>query len=347
MLNLTDINVNDYERVVRIEDDTTGLDGIIALHNTNLGPGLGGTRYWNYGSEADMLTDVLRLSRGMTYKNAICGNDFGGGKGVLNATNVTDKNEMLKSYAEAINQLNGTYISAGDVGISTEDLVLISQHTDHVGGYTIDSSAPTAEGVYHSIRAALSVMHDGADQATLRGVSIGIVGLGKVGSKLLMLALADRAIVTATDASRDTVRGMHVELRKHPGCRFNSARDDNLIKQRQLVYSPCALGNMINDDTKEHFRTAVICGAANNQLQDDDTSQWLVDNKILYVPDYLANSGGVIGIADEIANDISNTPARIGEIYQKAYDIVAESWESKVGAQLVANSVAEARFTSN
>jgi glutamate dehydrogenase/leucine dehydrogenase len=333
-MNIKDYNCSGYERVVRCTDEASGLDAIIAVHNTKLGPAMGGTRFAGYDSEESQLEDVLRLSKGMTYKNSLCGNDLGGGKAVINKNLIKDKKAAFKVYADFVNSLNGLYITAGDVGTTQEDLVYISQFTPYIGGFDLDSSLPTAKTVFHGVRAALDFKN------FEKRFTITVSGLGKVGSKLIDLAMLDPRFngVVVSEISNDAYNAW-----KAKGIRHTRLDVNNVHTTGANVFSPCALGKVINSTTVDSIRSNIVCGAANNQLETDD----IINNrKFVYLPDYLVNGGGVIAVAGKYAGmSDSEIDARLDLVYDKSFEILTEARATGKTTVEIANTLAEERFT--
>ncbi|BCJ43764.1 valine dehydrogenase [Actinoplanes ianthinogenes] len=289
-----------HEQVVFCQDRVSGLKAIIGIYSTALGPALGGTRFYPYASEADALADVLKLSRGMAYKNALAGLDLGGGKAVIWGDPATVKSEaLLRAYGRFVESLKGRYYTACDVGTYVPDMDVIARETRYVTGRSVehggagDSSVLTAWGVFQGMRAAAE--HTWGSP-TLAGRTVGVSGLGKVGKYLVGHLIKDGATVVATDvnpAALEWARTTHPEIEL-------AADNQALITADLDVYAPCALGGALNDDTVPVLRAKVVTGAANNQLAHPGIGKLLDDRKILYTPDYVVNAGGVIQVADEI-----------------------------------------------
>lgn len=289
-----------HEQVVFCHDQASGLRAVIGLHSTALGPGLGGTRFHPYASEADALADVLALSQGMAYKNALAGLDLGGGKAVIIGDPRTDKTEaLLRAYGRMVESLNGRYFTACDVGTFSPDMDVIARETSYVTGRTVehggagDSSVLTAFGVYQGMRA--SAQHVWGD-ASLGGRTVGVAGVGKVGRHLVQHLLDEGADVVVTDVDADATARL---VAQHPQVRV-AASTDALVREQLDVYAPCALGRALTDEVVEVLSAQVVCGGANNQLAHDGTAKLLVEKGITYAPDYCVNAGGVIQVADEL-----------------------------------------------
>ncbi|WP_229054575.1 Glu/Leu/Phe/Val dehydrogenase dimerization domain-containing protein [Aeromicrobium sp. Leaf350] len=289
-----------HEQVVFCHDPASGLRAIIGLHSTALGPGLGGTRFHPYASEADALADVLALSQGMAYKNALAGLDLGGGKAVIIGDPATDKTEaLLRAYGRFVETLGGRYFTACDVGTFSPDMDVIARETSYVTGRTVehggagDSSVLTAFGVYQGMRA--SAQHVWGD-TSLAGRTVGISGVGKVGRHLVQHLVDEDAHVVVTDVSRAALDAITAA---HPGVKVVGSTEE-LVAEPLDVYAPCALGRALTDDVVRTLSARVVCGGANNQLAHEGTAKLLTEKGITYAPDYCVNSGGVIQVADEL-----------------------------------------------
>jgi valine dehydrogenase (NAD+) len=305
-----------HEQVAFRADDATGLLSIIALYSTALGPGLGGTRFYPYASEQEALDDVLRLSSAMAYKNALAGLPHGGGKAVIIGDPARDKSEdLLRAYGRFVDSLGGRYVTACDVGTYVADMDVVSQETrwatgrSEANGGAGDSSVLTAFGVFQGMRASAEHLWG---TASLAGRRVGIAGVGKVGVHLVDHLLEDGASVVITDVSEAAVarvRAAHPEVDVLPDA-------DALVRADLEVYSPCAMGGALTDEVVEVLRAQVICGAANNQLAHPGIEKLLADRGVLYAPDYVVNSGGVIQVADELHGfDFARAKAKTAEIF--------------------------------
>jgi leucine dehydrogenase len=336
----------DHEQVVFCQDKATGLKSIIAIHDTTLGPAVGGTRMWAYASEADALTDVLRLSRGMTYKSALAGLNIGGGKAVIIGDARTQKNEaLLRRFGKFVDTLGGQYITAEDVGMSTRDMEYIKMSTDHVVGLPDymdgggDPSPVTAYGVYMAMKAA--VKHQTGSES-LAGKKVVVQGIGHVGEYLVQHLIKENALVTVADIYEDRVR----EVVNKYGVKACDTND--VYTQDMDIYSPCALGATINDDTLKLLKCSIICGAANNQLADETIHGIEVMKKgILYAPDYLVNAGGIINCYWEIIGYSQEAALSQSElIYNTMEKCLIKSDAEKIPTYLAANKMAEERIAA-
>lgn len=280
-----------HEQVVFSQNSQDGLRSIIAIHDTRLGPALGGCRVWNYPSEADALTDVLRLSRGMSYKAALAGLPLGGGKSVIMADPFSEKSpEMMRAMGRAVDRLGGRYIIAEDVGVEVRDMDEVARETRYVSGISGgvgDPSPWTAEGVFLALRAA--VRHRLGRE--LAGVRVAVSGLGHVGANLCRLLAEAGARLTVADIRAEAVEAI---VAAHGAER---APPESIHAVEAEVFAPCALGAVLNERSIPEIRASVVCGAANNQLATPADDARLAGRGILYAPDYLVNAGGLISVA--------------------------------------------------
>ncbi|GAA0426859.1 valine dehydrogenase [Actinoplanes capillaceus] len=334
-----------HEQVVFCQDRETGLKAIIGIYSTALGPALGGTRFYPYESESDALADVLNLSRGMAYKNALAGLDLGGGKAVIWGDPARLKSEaLLRAYGRFVESLNGRYYTACDVGTYVQDMDVVARETRYATGRSVehggagDSSVLTAWGVFQGMRAAAE--HTWGTPS-LRGRTVGVAGLGKVGRYLCGHLLDDGATVVATDVSetaRTWARTTHPQITLVPDTTA-------LITSDIDVYAPCALGGALNDDTVPVLRARVVTGAANNQLAHPGVSKLLEDRGILYTPDYLVNAGGVIQVADEIQGfNFERAKLRATGIFETTGRILQLAGDEGVPPAIAADRLAERRM---
>lgn len=313
------INEQGHERVVYLSDKDTGLKAIVAIHDTTLGPALGGTRILNYESENDALVDVLRLSRGMTYKAAISGLNLGGGKAVIIGDPTKIKTpELLRKYGEFINDLNGKYITSADVNSSPDDLEFVSQTTKYVVGLndkTGDPSPFTAFGVLQGIKASANFLWG---SPSLAGKKVVVQGLGHVGTALVEYLLKEKAEIIVSDINEERV---HAILALDAS--IKSIHPNYVVTYDADIYAPTALGGTVNEVTIPQFKYSIIAGGANNQLEDEDRdSQLLLDHGILFAPDFLINSGGLINVYQELTEiDKAFTWNKIEKIYDKTLDV--------------------------
>src|SRR3954467_8155749 len=333
-----------HEQVVFCQDRPTGLKAIIAIYSTALGPALGGTRFYPYASEDAALADVLNLSKAMAYKAACAGIDLGGGKAVIIGDPTTDKTEaLLRAYGRFVQSLSGRYYTACDVGTYVEDMDVIARESSYVTGRSPahggagDSSILTAYGVFQGMRAAAQVAWG---SPSLQGRRVGAAGVGKVGHHLVEHLLEDGASVVMADVSRsavDRVRVLHPEV--------DVVDPDALVDQPMDVYAPCALGGALSDEVVGILQAQVVCGAANNQLGHPGIEKQLEERGILYAPDYVVNSGGLIQVADEIEGySEPRARAKAAGIFDTTVRIFRLAAEEGVPPAVAADRLAERRM---
>lgn len=338
------MSLQGHEQVVFCYDENTGLKAIIAIHNTVLGPSLGGTRMWNYKSEADALNDVLRLSKGMTYKAAISGLNLGGGKAVIIGNSKKDKSEALfRKFGRFVNNLNGKYITAEDVGTSTKDMQYVKMETNYVSGLPEsmggggDPSPVTAFGTYMGMKASAKELW-GKD--SLEGKRVSVQGVGHVGQHLVRLLSEEKAKVFISDIHEEPLKRMVSEY----GAEVVSAE---MIYDIDVdIYAPCALGATINDETLERLKCSIIAGAANNQLEDEKIhGEMLMKRGILYAPDFLINAGGLINVSSELNGYNRDRAMRATEkIYDVTLEIFKTAKQQDITTQKAAMRIAEKRI---
>lgn len=335
-----------HEQVVHCYDGATGLRAIIALYSTALGPALGGTRFYPYASDDAALDDVLHLSKAMAYKAAVAGLDLGGGKAVIIGDPKRDKTEaLLLAYGRFVQSLGGRYITACDVGTYVEDMDVVARVCAFATGRSPahggagNSGVLTAYGVFQAMRAA--AQHRWGE-ATLRGRRVGVSGVGKVGALLVGHLLADGADVVVADVDEHAVRRT---VAAHPG--VTAVPVGALAAEALDVYAPCALGGALDPTTVAVLRAAIVCGAANNQLADDSIAARLHDRGVLYVPDFVGNSGGLIQVADEINGyDAERASARATGIFDTTLHLLDQAARGGVLPVVAADRIAEARMAS-
>ena len=314
-------------------DPASGLKAIIAIHSTRRGAALGGTRCLHYSSERDALEDAMRLAKGMSYKSAFAGLPYGGGKGVLiRPKKILDPDAYFESYGEFIDSFNGRFITAVDVGTKVSDMDIIVRKTKYVLSTSADSGDPslhTAKGVLNGIKAAIKVKLNRDDP---EGILVAIQGIGKVGLHLARLLHACGAKLAVSDINQLSVQRCVDEL--------NATAIDpgRIIDYPCDVLSPCALGSIINDETVQWVKAKIICGAANNQLADDEHGDLLYSKNIFYVPDYVVNVGGLIHV---IYGSNTETDDRIATIYSSVRCIYERSLSTGEPCHRVANTIAE------
>jgi leucine dehydrogenase len=329
-----------HEQVAFWYEPAAGYRGIIAIHNTTLGPSLGGTRFWNYNSEEEALVDVLRLARGMTYKAAVAGLNLGGGKAVIMGDPKTSRREMIfRAHGRFVESLGGRYYTAEDVGTTVEDMDYVKMETDYVTGVAGKSGDPspvTAYGTYRGIKACANEKY-GSD--SLNGMTIAVQGAGHVGYHLCRLLAGEGAQVFVTDIDEERVR------KAVKDCSARAVAPDDIYGVDAQVFAPCALGAIINDDTIAEFQFEIIAGAANNQLAQERHGDILHKRGILYAPDYVINAGGLINVYGEL-NDWTPEQAKrkAGEIYDTLMQIFELAKEHEIPTYQAADRVAERRI---
>lgn len=332
-----------HEMVSFINDERTGLRGFIAIHNTRLGPATGGTRYWTYNSEKDALRDVLKLSRAMTYKCALAGVAYGGGKGVIMRNSRRPKNDaLLQAYARAVNLFNGSFYTGEDVGMTEHDVEFLAGHCKFINGLPGRAGDPApwaALGVFHSIEASLEAVFG---TAAMEGRIFAIKGLGKLGSELARLIFEQGGEVYGADISADAVKKA---AKRFPKLKIIKAAEIHKIKAD--VFSPCALGGDFNGKTILQLNSDIVCGGANNQLVSVRDGARLQEQDVLYIPDYVANAGGLISVAEEwnpTGYHAENVRRKVAAIKKTAAHIIEKSRRDHMPTSIVADRMAEDIF---
>lgn len=333
----------DYEELHFVQDKNSGLKAIIAIHDTTLGPALGGLRMWNYESEEEAIIDALRLARGMTYKNAAAGLNLGGGKTVLIGDPRKDKNEeMFRAFGRFVQGLNGRYITAEDVSTTEKDMDIIYEETDFVTGISPEfgssgnPSPVTAYGLYKGMKAAVEEYFG---DASLEGKTVAVQGVGSVAYNLCKYLHDEGANLIVSDINEDAVKRA-VEA-------FGAkAVDPNDIYSVECdVFSPCALGGIINDDTIPQLKAKVIAGSANNQLKEDRHGDILNELGIVYAPDYVVNAGGVINVADELYGyNRERAMRKVEQIYTNTKRVFEIAKRDNIPTYVAADRMAEERI---
>jgi leucine dehydrogenase len=332
-----------HEEVVFCHNKDAGLKAIIAIHNSVLGPALGGLRMWPYATEQEALHDVLRLSRGMTYKAAVSGLNLGGGKGVIIGDPGKDKSEALfRSFGRFVNSLNGRYITAEDVGIDVNDMEYVFRETEFVTGVhqvhggSGDPSPFTAYGTLQGLMAALSVKFGDEDVGKY---SYAVQGIGHVGMEFVKLLRERGAKVFVTDINKELVQRA---VDEHGA---EAVTSDQIYDVDADVYSPCALGGTVNGDTLPRLKCKVICGAANNQLATNEIGDEIERRGILYAPDYAVNAGGLMNVSLEIDGYNRERAMRmLRTIYFNLQRIFEISKRDRIPTYLAADRMAEERI---
>jgi leucine dehydrogenase len=329
-----------HEQLVICNDSAAGYRGIIAIHSTTLGPALGGTRFWQYGTDEEAIIDALRLARGMTYKNAVAGLNLGGGKSVIIGNNKTLDREMtFRAHGRFVESLGGRYITAEDVGTSTADMDYVHMETDYVSGLAGRSGDPspvTAHGVFRAIQASAK-QRWGSDDLSTKTVSL--QGCGHVGYYLSKELHEAGAKLIVTDIDADRVKQVVSDF----GAR--AVAPDEIYAAQADIFAPCALGGIINDKTMPQLKVEIVCGAANNVLLEERHGVELEKRGILYAPDYVANAGGVINVYSELAGwDSARAFRKADEIYDTILKVFLIAKTDKIPTYVAADRLAEQRI---
>lgn len=330
-----------YEQVVFNYDTVSGLRSIIAIHDTTLGPALGGVRMWPYQSEQEALIDALRLARGMTYKSAAMGLNLGGGKAVIIGDPRKDKTEeMFRAFGKFVETLGGRYITAEDVGTTTHDMDVIKSYTDHVVGLAGTSGNPspiTAFGTFRAMQACVKYVFGDED---LAGRKVAVQGVGNVGYYLTERLINAGVEVYVADLFPEKIESA-VELGA------NVVSPEDIFDLECDIFAPCALGGVINEETVERFKARIICGSANNQLLEDQHAKVLANRNILYAPDFVVNGGGLLNVAGELTPGGYNREwalSRVSKIYDILLRVFKIAEERGIGTGEAADSLAEDRI---
>lgn len=333
----------DHEQVVYCHNKDVGLKAIIAIHNTALGPALGGTRMWNYKNEEEALIDVLRLSKGMSYKASCAGLNLGGGKAVIIGDPKTQKTEgLFRSFGRFVNSLNGRYITAEDVGTTVREMEYVFMETAWVTGIpkayggSGDPSPYTAHGVLMAIKASAKEKL-GAD--SLKGVRVAIQGLGNVGSHLVDYLVKEQAILTLTDIDAERLKKIAA---KTGGV---AVAPDAIVGVETDVFAPCALGAVINDQSIQKLKAKIVCGGANNQLAEPRHGNMLREMGVLYAPDYVANAGGLMNVFVELEGySPERALDKTIQVYDNLMQVFAIAKRDGIGTHTAADRLAEERI---
>ncbi len=337
----------DHEQIIYCSDKDLGLKAIIGIHDTTLGPSIGGTRMWNYSTEQDGLKDVLRLSKAMSLKSSLAGLNAGGGKAVIIGDLKLKNENFIKKYASFINDINGKYWTAQDVNISSQDMIWMKDVTPFVVGMPEDkgglgdSSHPTAYGVYLGMKAASKFVY-GND--SLEGKKIALQGIGKVGAKLIEYLTKENATIYVSDINKEILKNITDKYK------VRSFKNSELYSMGLDIFSPCALGGILNSESIKKLKCKIVAGAANNQLEDDKTHDIeLKEKNIIYVPDFLINAGGVISVYHEQIQDLSKEKvfAMTENIYSKVEDVLKLSSENNISTNVSAMKIALDRINRN
>ncbi|WP_431158494.1 Glu/Leu/Phe/Val family dehydrogenase [Winogradskyella poriferorum] len=338
------LSYDNHEQVVFCNDKDTGLKAIIGIHNTVMGPALGGTRMWNYGSEWEALNDVLRLSRAMTFKSAITGLNLGGGKAVILGDAKTQKSpELMRKFGEFVHSLNGKYITAEDVGMETEDMDIVREVTPYVTGISQNKggagnpSPITAYGVFMGMKAAAKFKFG---SEILEDKKVFVQGIGSVGEALVEHLVNEGADVTITDINKERLD----EVSSKYGVTVFEGND--ICDAEMDIYAPCALGATINDDTIYRLKASVVAGAANNQLAEElKHGKLLQERGIVYAPDFLINAGGIINVYAELENyDRQEIMRKTENIYNTTLEILENAKVNELTTHTAALNIAQERI---
>tara|TARA_B100000700_G_scaffold146471_1_gene163060 strand:- start:52 stop:1116 length:1065 start_codon:yes stop_codon:yes gene_type:complete len=337
----------DHEQIVYCSDKDLGLKAIIGIHDTTLGPSIGGTRMWNYSTEEEGLKDVLRLSKAMSLKSSLAGLNAGGGKAVIIGDLKLKNQNFIKKYASFINDINGKYWTAQDVNISSQDMIWMKDVTPFVVGMPEDkgglgdSSHPTAYGVYLGMKAASKFVY-GTD--SLEGKKIALQGIGKVGAKLIEYLTKENANIYVSDINKEILKNITDKYK------VSTFKNSELYSMELDIFSPCALGAILNSESIKKLKCKIVAGAANNQLEDDKIHDIeLKEKNIIYVPDFLINAGGVISVYHEQIQDLSKEKVfgMTENIYSKVEDVLKLSSENDISTNASAMKIALDRINRN
>jgi leucine dehydrogenase len=340
-MKIRELSVPGYERVVCGTEEAAGYQGIIVIHNTALGPAVGGTRYWSYATEDDAITDGLRLARGMTYKNALAGLPCGGGKSIiLRSSQTVDREQLFRAHGRLVEGLGGKYVTAEDVGTSPADMEYILKETSHVAGLqgrSGDPSPHTARGVFRAMQASAKFRWSSDD---LSGKTVVIQGCGHVGYFLAgeLARAGAKLIVSDVDSAK-----VNRVVEDH-GARAVSPEQVYYVSAD--IFAPCALGGVLNDETIPKLKVEMVVGAANNQLLEPRHGDLLEQRGISYAPDYAANAGGIIngGCREMLGWDTPRTLAKVDAIYDTVLQIFETAKREGIATYVMADQLAERRW---
>ncbi len=333
-----------HEQLMVFGDASTGLRGAIAIHDTTLGPALGGLRIWPHATERDAIMDVLRLSEAMTLKSAAAGLDLGGGKAIIMRNAARDKTEaLLRSFGTKVDSLNGKYITTEDVGTTTADMQWVARETSYVTGLPSESggsgdpSPMTSYGLYQGLLATAQYLWGSDD---LSGMRVVLMGLGKVGNYLLPYLKGEGAVIYGTDLDQERVERAQNQFGLVP------ISPDEVFNYECEIFVPCALGGILNDETIPQLQCKAVCGGANNQLLEPRHADDLAARDILYAPDYIVNAGGVINVFHEIGRSYSAEEARrkTGQIYDTLTSVYESSKAESISTDEAARRIALGRI---
>ena len=335
-----------HEQVIFCGNKESGLKSIIAIHDTTLGPALGGTRMWNYRNVDEAMKDALRLSRGMTYKSAIAGLNFGGGKAVIIGDAATDKSELLfRTFGKYVDGLGGRFIAAEDVGTDVRDMEYARMESKYITGISKaiggsgDPTPVTAYGVYVGMKACA---HEKWGSDSLRGRKIAVQGAGQVARHLCEYLYNEGAEIFITDIYEEKIEYILDTIKAHV------VKPQEIYEINAEIFSPNALGSIINDDTLDKLKCEIIAGGANNQLEDEKKhGKALMDKGILYAPDYVINAGGLINVANELEGYRQDRAMKQAEgIYSIVQKVLKKSKSEEIPTNVASNKIAEERLSS-
>jgi leucine dehydrogenase len=333
---------HEHEQVSLVYEPSSGYRGIIAIHDTTLGPALGGTRFWNYSNDREALIDCLRLARGMTYKAAVAGLNLGGGKSVIIGDNkIRNREPIFRAHGRHVKALGGRYITAEDVGTSVGDMEFIKAETDHVTGVIGKSGDPspvTAFGVYRGIKACA---HHRYGDDSLRGKKVAIQGCGHVGYYLADLLYKEGAELVATDIDAVKLKAVVDDYRATP------VKPEEIYGVDASIFAPCALGGIINDETIPNLKVDIVAGGANNQLAEERHGDMLEQRGITYAPDYVINAGGLVNVNAELEGwTLDRARNKAGEIYDTILMVFEIAAEEGMPSYRAADRLAERRIAA-
>lgn len=343
-MEIKELNITNYEKVIHAIDSNTGLNCFISVHSTKLGPALGGCRIYAYDNDETALEDVLRLSKGMTYKNSLAGLDLGGGKAVINIKNTKKTPGLFKKFGEVINSLEGTYITAEDVGTTLKDMKIIKKTSKHVASLDVGSPSPaTALGVLRGIEASVDFWRNGLTPGhDLKNITVAIQGLGSVGYALAQMLHQKGAKIIATDIDFKRCEKLQKEID------IEIVMPDKIYAVKADVFAPCAMGGILNEKTIQKLKVSIICGAANNQLYNSFIDGAILhQNRIIYAPDYLVNAGGVMNVYREFGmiNSDFHLAAMLDDIFYRTRQCLTQARRENKATNVIAKQMAKKRLT--
>jgi len=339
---IEEISIDGYEKVIHATEEYSGLDCYIAIHSTKLGPAFGGARFWRYQKSHDAIEDVLRLAKGMTLKNSLAGLDLGGGKAVINLRDTEKTPKLLEEFGKVIDTLNGDYITADDVGANDNDMKAIHKVTEHVAFLDIDPSPATSLGVVRGMQAAMTFLRNDlvGNAYCLKGVHVAIQGLGHVGFNLAEMLYQKGVKLTVTDLNSTKCTEAAEKLNA------SVVSLDKIFEIECDIFAPCALGGAINKDTIEKLNCKILCGGANNQLNNSMMGYALKDKGVINAPDFIVNAGGVIDAYKDMGRISTDFHVAniIDGIYDRTLQCLREAEETNMPTNLVAEAMAAERL---